>query len=283
MGITVTVTNADGSVVQQESPVKGEVPWVPGLRFYRLSQASIDVFEAYRNLWLGFEALLDVICPKQRDEREEQWLLRALNLASATVDLTRFAPKDRDPSKYILGTQYEHIRLPLFHAKLSARSIPDASEVARAYERLITVWRAVAHACCGVVGGVNSGTTYLGFRHKMDTALSQGLSMYFTDDPSPASHLDTVISPLGRTVTAFQRTDYLSETAPGRVSFIGSLSLISSSRYIPVRRICSRLGGALLTVTALDDPIDLDGTDVFESMHTFCLHNTELPRVEFGP
>jgi hypothetical protein len=82
----VVVKDKDGNVVPSASPPPPV--WIPGLRFYRMSQATQDLYEAYRNLWLGFEALLDAICPKQPTERERDWLLKAVRTAGTTVSLS---------------------------------------------------------------------------------------------------------------------------------------------------------------------------------------------------
>jgi hypothetical protein len=46
----------------------------PALRFYRLSQASDDLFDAYRNAYLAFECLISGESAKSKGESELQWL-----------------------------------------------------------------------------------------------------------------------------------------------------------------------------------------------------------------
>src|SRR5437867_5425743 len=64
---TLVIKDKDGKV--KEEPVQPPV-WTPGLRFYRLSQSSSDLYEAYRNLFLGLETLLDMLHPKKPREGE---------------------------------------------------------------------------------------------------------------------------------------------------------------------------------------------------------------------
>lgn len=54
--------------------ISNQVPsdgWVSSFRFYRLAETSGDVFDAYRNMYLAFENLLDGICPKKRKRRSK--------------------------------------------------------------------------------------------------------------------------------------------------------------------------------------------------------------------
>lgn len=57
------IIDKDGNIVSKPPPP--QINWIPAFRFYRLSQGSNDLFEAYRNLFLGLEALLNQICLKQ--------------------------------------------------------------------------------------------------------------------------------------------------------------------------------------------------------------------------
>ncbi len=62
----ITQLGLDGQAVLP--PPAPPAKWIPALRFYRLSQASRSPYEAYRNLWLGFEALLSAAVPKGQKE-----------------------------------------------------------------------------------------------------------------------------------------------------------------------------------------------------------------------
>jgi hypothetical protein len=281
----VVVKDKDGNVVPSASPPPPV--WIPGLRFYRMSQATQDLYEAYRNLWLSFEALLDAICPKQPTERERDWLLKAVRTPGATVSLSQFVPADcTDPPASIIGTQYDHIRCRLFHAKPSAANmaldIPDPEAVASAYERLVRIWRQIAQDCLSVRGGGDGAITYIGFRMMMDNTLSQGLTMSFTEDPSPFKKDDTEVSPLGKPVFEFKDVQYLSETARGRVSFVGSHPISPTPQLSVIHRIGSKVQGSLLTTDCVKEGIRLESVDCFESHQTIRLINRDLPKAVFG-
>jgi hypothetical protein len=284
MNMSVEIKDKDGNVstANPRPPV-----WTPGLRFYRLSQSNTDLYDAYRSLWLGFEALLDIICPNQPVERERDWLLRALFQIGSSIDLRGFVPNNcSDPVAYIVGTQYDHIRCRLFHGKIAQASsrpdFPDPEEVASAYERLIRLWREIAERCLSVQSGGGGGMTDAGFKMMLDNALTNQLTMYFTDDPSPITKEDTEVSPMGRPVLPFSKVTYLSETAPGRVSFVGSQALAEIKVLPVVHRICSKAADVLLTGWCIEEGLCLDGTDYLESYQGFRLINRDLPRVVFG-
>src|SRR5699024_4037970 len=71
---TVEVRDKDGNIKLQ--PVSPLPKWHRSLRYYRLSQTASDTYEAYRNLYLGFEALSEECFPRETDEREGDWMRR---------------------------------------------------------------------------------------------------------------------------------------------------------------------------------------------------------------
>jgi hypothetical protein len=281
----VVITDKDGKVVTP-APLSTPV-WTPGLRFYRLSQSSSDPYDAYRYLWLGLETLLDTICPKQPDEGERKWLLRAITDVGTRIDLSQFVPtKSTNPAAYIVGTQYDNIRCRLFHAKIAkpARhsSIPNPKKVAMAYEQLIRLWREIAERELSVRRGPSAVMTNSGFKMMCDNAFTNRLTMYFTDDPSPVSKHDTEVSPRGHLTFPFSTVTYLSETAPGRVSFVGSQFLADLKTIPAIHRICSKIAEALMTVWYSEEGLYLDSVDFIESHQTIRLINRDLPRLIFG-
>lgn len=112
--IELTVRDADGNVVQ---PTSSPVSHHLAFRFYRLAQASDDLFDAFRNMYLAFESLLSSKHPKG-GQWEINWLRSALTAASAELDLRSLCPTSTpDPVDHILLVTYQEARLPLFHAK----------------------------------------------------------------------------------------------------------------------------------------------------------------------
>jgi len=111
---TVTVQDANGNVVPS-------TPVIPkhhiGFRFYRLSQVSDDLYDAYRNMYLAFESILSSQYPKSKG-LEINWLRQSLNAAASDLQLSNLIPVGvADPTGYLLAKIYDGARLPLFHAK----------------------------------------------------------------------------------------------------------------------------------------------------------------------
>ena len=62
-----------------------------GSRFYRLAQASDDLYDAYRNMYLAFESMLSARYPKTQ-AREIDWLQASLASAAGDLSLAGLRP-----------------------------------------------------------------------------------------------------------------------------------------------------------------------------------------------
>src|SRR5699024_5129401 len=115
------VRNAEGKIVHDPPPPQDE--WHESLRFYRISEASNDLFDSFRNLYLAIEALLSavsapVVNPSGSPEGEGAWLKRVMRQVSLVVDLSPFAPpSSKAPHNAIHAELYGALRTAIFHAK----------------------------------------------------------------------------------------------------------------------------------------------------------------------
>jgi len=112
--VSLTVRDKQGNIVPP-------TPIFPkhnkGFRFYRLSQISDDLYDAYRNMYLAFEYLLSSKYPKTQ-RYEKDWIYQSLTSASADLGLSGLVPAGTaDPVDHIFNVIYVNARLPLFHAK----------------------------------------------------------------------------------------------------------------------------------------------------------------------
>jgi hypothetical protein len=116
----LTVTDAEGIVIPD--PPYLPPPFHASYRYFRYSQASQNVFESYKNMFLAFESLLDHLAPKQPSEGETEWMERALTEAVNTrgLDLAPFAKPRNKPVEDFLDAHYSAIRCAIFHAKSSS-------------------------------------------------------------------------------------------------------------------------------------------------------------------
>jgi hypothetical protein len=111
----ISVRDQDGNEVTKD-------PAIPAhhlaFRFFRLSQTSDDLYDAFRNMYLSFELLLSSKYPPRSRERERAWLERGIASADQDLDLGNcFRPKPQNLVHEIISRVYKSARLPLFHAK----------------------------------------------------------------------------------------------------------------------------------------------------------------------
>jgi len=111
--VTVQIKNSNGEIL---SPAPIHPNHHFGFRYYRLAQATDDLYDSYRNMYLAFEALLSSRYPKKK-ETERDWLERGIKAADADLLLKNIVPHEPDVVKAILSKIYDDARLPLFHAK----------------------------------------------------------------------------------------------------------------------------------------------------------------------
>jgi hypothetical protein len=287
LGIKVT---AHAEVRDKEGNIKPHVPapepvWTWAFRYYRLSQASRDIFEAYRNLFLSLEALLCLITPRWPSEREISWLKRALQHVAGMVQLARYVPQGTvDPVDHLIQTQYVNTRCRLFHAKFPDALLPcdelSSTEVLDAYMVLIELWRSISVSYLRVPSA-GGGFTRHGFKSMMDGTFKRPLSMCFTEDDSPPHKDDTEVSPLGATVLGFAESEYLSETRPGVVSWRGQTSVSDALSQIHVHRICTCLDGSLMWTSFISDGLSLSGVDTFQTLQSARLVSLGEPKTAF--
>jgi hypothetical protein len=113
--VQMTVHHQDGNeVVQPEvKPV-----YHHAFRYFRLSQITEDLYDAYRNMYLAFELLLSSKYPRGNREREIDWLQRGIAQADSVLNLSSLVSSSAtDTVQAIVKTIYYDARLPLFHAK----------------------------------------------------------------------------------------------------------------------------------------------------------------------
>ena len=281
--VSVEVRDKDGNI-KPSDPIP-EPTWAWAFRYYRLSQASQDIFEAYRNLFLSLEALLSNIRPRLQSERERTWLEKALSEVATRVQLANHTPATvADPIKYFMKTQYTNVRCRLFHAKYPDALLPheelNPTDVLAAYEALLRLWCDIAETYFQVprAGGV---VTYQGFKFWMDGVFKRPLSLCFTEDNSPPRKDDTQVSPLGLTTFEFEQSRYLGETTPGIVSWQGEMSLLDIHKDLCIHRICSLVDGTLLNVDFIRNGLSPFGADIFQTYQSMRLLNRGQPRVTF--
>ncbi len=282
IGLTITQLGPDGQPLPP--PPTPPAKWIPALRFYRLSQASRNPHEAYRNLWLGFEALLSAAVPKGEKEKEGIWLRRALGQITRTLDLAHEIPSGADPVDYLMERHYVGMRCNLFHAKIGALytepQMPTAQEAVDAYAEIVRIWRAIAIRV-GELRFVGSGLiTYAGYASQMAAIFSR-VNFHATDDAALPTVTDVAISPNNHDIVTFDSSRHMGVVAPGRVENRGFIDVSSRPQLPLFRRITTSIGDRLYSIDHMSGGIDMDGVDHFEYRQMWRLLNTGVPRTYF--
>lgn len=287
LGVSATGLVYDGDGNPKPTPPGPPPVWTPALRFYRLSQASSDLYEAYRNLWLGLEALLSAISAKRADEGERKWLRRVLAEIGTRIDVRPLLSDRRDLADYMLADQYERMRCYLFHAKpedgMAAPTLPDPEALALAYAQLIRIWRDIAHHLIGVRQGGIGVVTYEGFKALLFTPFSSGLGVVYSDARAPAGNDDTQINPSGEARIQLENPRYQDGAMPGLVSVSASL-LTEGQDSLPVLwRFGCEIGPEkkLFCVGRVEGGLWLSGVDQLDILQVFRLKNASSPKVSF--
>jgi hypothetical protein len=115
-------------------PIIRPVPYHAALRFYRLSQLSEDLFDAFRNAYLALECLVSDESNIRPGESEKAWLRRVLHghFAQAISPDTSITT--------LVDSIYGSGRLPIFHAKTGRDFYlpqgPKRAEIQNIFEKL---------------------------------------------------------------------------------------------------------------------------------------------------
>jgi len=195
----------------QDGPRTGEfVPWQESMRYYRMSQVTDDLFDAFRNIYLALESILSALEPIQLGpngravESEETWFKRALSLVAKDVDLSTFSPGGSGNHVHdIYDELHNRVRNRVFHAKdglqpLLPQSLESRAHVSEAKERYSALYLEIAGGYFGaplVTGSIRLSTAAM--ESMREAALSRGPSIGFTPDTTPFDSAHDQLSPGG--------------------------------------------------------------------------------------
>lgn len=219
LSATVEVRDASGNLVP--SPPAPSPTWHESMRYFRMSQTTDDLFDAFRNIYLSLESVLSHIAPVRLhpngrlDEREGQWLKRALNVAAQTVDVKQFLKNPgaavSDGVDEVYQELYVDVRTAIFHAKngrpvLLPQDLSQRFRVADAKERYTRLYLALAEQAF-TTRFMSGGLSPYAAR-RMGMAAAQITNLAVTSDDTGIQQGDdlSTMSPKGEVVHAFAAT-----------------------------------------------------------------------------
>jgi hypothetical protein len=276
--VEIVVKDQAGNVVQQ--PPIPQIIFHESFRYFRLSQTTDDLYDAFRNMYLSFELLLEHIVPKT-ERREGEWLKRALVTVNATVPLSRaLTPRTSDIVQEIYDEIYIAIRCAIFHAKhysyLLPHNLQDRGKVNEGLKKLTRIVLLLAenwlHARRG--GGL---ITYYAFDNMTKPLLSDS-EILISDVNLSVCADETLDSPAYVSAVAFPARFAPELSEPGLNCAIGAIdtSLLHSLKSIV------RFGLKHETLLCLGLGIEAELTyedfDRIEAQMGFQLRNVRQPK-----
>ena len=291
LGFRVSATgearDAAGNLITQPAPPP--VPWHQSFRYFRISQTTGDLFDAYRNLYLAVESLLSTVVPMHLNaaggpaEGEGQWLRRALTqIHPATVDLTNYAVAGAaNPVDAVYNDLYAGTRTQLFHSKagrpiLLPHTLPGRENVLASLERLGRLYVDLARSALSLQRR-GSVMTYAGFRGATNFAAELVLSY----DRAPAEKTDTVINPSGGAVMALP-TQPPDQSRPGITTWASEVLVTDILTRVPViRRVAMTIDGNLGRVSAHQPALNINDVAVLQIHRSLQLVNPDTVKFRY--
>lgn len=282
--VTLIVRDKEGNMVL---PVLSHPRHHVAFRFFRLAQTTDDLFDAYRNMYLAFEALLSTQCPKPDSEWEINWLRRALRSAAPLLRLDALGlPPSPDLVEAILEKVYRDTRLPLFHAKegrpyftpqdtlANRQAVEDAlALLTQVVLRMAEAWFDARRPSSGVF----FGWVYENVR-QMVTDCSAYASSY--DAAFDATEED--LSHPRFAAAARLQCRLAPELQRGREPAVLSVATEAElAKVSPLRRVELASATTPFVAHIFEGPIELEGFYRFEDLMRICGMNTNRPRSLF--
>jgi hypothetical protein len=292
LSVTGVVRNAQGEIVH--SVTEPQKHWDESLRYYRTSEATGDLLDSFRNLYLGIEALLSLVSPPAikengRLEGEGEWLRRVLREVHGKVDLTLFAPASpKAPYNCIVDELYGALRTAIFHAKRGRNTwIPQEwnsrDRIIEGRERYARMFRALATEYLDVTFP-SSGLSKDGFA-AMNKPIVTDSVVYVSDDPT--KHQDEPrgnygIAPAGGRIlkmATYPATELPDDETAG-VFGVESGEVVAES-IGGIRRFGSLLNDEVGMVENLAGSLDTSGVDRVEVVFLVKSRGYGAPRRDF--
>lgn len=180
------VKDPSGHIRQQ--PSRGPQRWHPSHAYFRRAQATDNLDDSYRYLYLAMESLISEVYPWNRDVSENAWLRAGLKhiMDGYNLDLNEFLDRPvKNPYQRFMKEQYQAQRCALFHAKISEAPVNpsdarDRVDLAAATRRLGKLYVRLAGLITGA-GFAGGGMNYAALGQMMNP-ISES-TMYVSASP----------------------------------------------------------------------------------------------------
>lgn len=255
-------------------------------RYFRLSQVSDDLHEAFRNMYLCFEMLLSSQVAPMRHEKETDWLKRALAAVHSSIGLPGpSANKSADPVEEIFNAVYAAARLPLFHAKVGRNvmepqaSAEERATIARSLEILTALVLSIADKWFGARR--QGGFVFTGWVYENLRATFQSGRILAMNDTEPFDREQKDLSSERYARAVAFRTETQDDDVDHRILVLWGEVSVSSLWQGSLQKIEVVSEATPLLGHLLESPLSLEGLDVIEYRDVANVENARQPKRRF--
>ena len=258
------VLGIDGKPVPslpEETPTYHE-----SLRYFRLSQVSVDVFDSFRNMYLAFESILGYLEPKGH-ESWAIWLKRALRAAGKRIQLDRvYGSTTPDVIEEIYQQLYADKRCAVFHTrsgyKLFPQDLSDRRKVLEGQKKLARLYIELANK----VLGFRYPISWLNPKVHEDSATRflANSSILISDSDLPLKSPECIDGQEYKTAREINAVCRTIASEPGLVLVEGTATAADLAGLEKIGRIAIKKDREIIIVERLDAELRMGGVDVLE-------------------
>jgi hypothetical protein len=254
----------------------------PGLRFFRRSLVSEDLFDAFRNMYLAFELFLSSRYPKTQ-QYENEWLRDSLLAASGDVQLKDLAPPGHPaPVEFVIHAIYGGARLPLFHAKDGKTYFapsPDERDRATVKAALAKLTIIVTRMAASWHGIQRPRTSVSSFAQDVMAKAPFANASFVASADARFSPEDPLSSPSTTSGIGFPAQIRDSFDGEQRINVWGAVDTAVLKGIGRVEIIHLVNAESPLASSAFGAPLNVDGFDRFQAIQFFRTHGVGEPRI----
>lgn len=273
------VKDKDGNVVPAVPPPP--VIHHECFRYFRLSQVTDSLFDAFRNMYLAFESLLEYVAPRLDREKEGHWFKRALKTADSSISLSKgFTPTTSDVVADIYDQIYVGIRCAIFHSKSGPRLLPqNLSHRDKVNDGLRKVTGLVLLLAEHFLHSryMSGGLTNYAFSMSMKS-LFQSSTIIVSDSDLPIDKSDTLDSPAFRCALEMKTVLAPELSEPGLAFVIGTIKAADLGPPTKVARFGVKHNSNLAMSATIEAELKYEGIDLLEAQLGVQLRNVREPK-----
>lgn len=281
----VSAVAADGTALPQVLPT---VVKHDAFRFIRMSRTSEYLFDAYRNMFLAFEAVLSDIYPQPKGMKESAWFKEALRKADGLVPISPILAPSGVPSSidWVYENVYRDARSALMHAKQGrAYHLPQDDRARQQLQAsLNNMWLYIRGLLDTHLGVAHmSGGLFQGGFHMLAQPVLSGQIAAVTADATPLALNDERFAPTGKPIVELTSGPVVA-AEPFLSTVLASCEAAELGHLPTIGRIGSTdTLGNLQVLSSMVGPLDL-GSSVhrFEMMLGIRGVNAAGPRTHFS-